>query len=80
MAERYSLAGPGGVEATDHKEYSIKTVEGVEASGWIALNKHYLLRYDQWVLHVMVDDWLTQEQLEILANKMNYFIVETMGE
>ena len=80
MAERYSLAGPGAIEATDYREYSIKTVEGVEASGWITLNKHYLLRYDQWVLHVMVDDWLTQEQLEILANKMNYFIAETMGE
>jgi len=75
-AERYYLPGPGVVEVTDRREYSIETVDGVEASGWKAFWNHYLLQMDDWAFHVMTDDVLTQEQLEILANKMNYFIAE----
>lgn len=79
-AERYYLPGPGVVEVTDRREYVVETVPQMEVSGWKAFWNHYLLRIDNWAFHVMVDDPLTQEQLEILANKMNYFIAENMGE
>ena len=80
-AERYYLPGPGVVEVTDRREYVVETVPQMEVSGWKAFWNHYLLRIDDWAFHVMADDVLTQEQIEILANKMNYYIAEKeLGE
>ena len=64
------------VEITNQTEYGLDSAAYLEVSGWDAFWNHYLFRVDDWALHVMTRDALTQEQRELLASKMNYFIAE----
>ena len=77
-AERYSLPGVGVVEISDWKEYDLDAAPYMEISGWDAFWNHYLFCVDDWAMHVMTEDALTEEQIEILANKMNYFITQNV--
>lgn len=64
------------VEVTNQKEYTVEAVSDMEVSGWDAFWDHYLFCANGWALHVMTEDPLTQEQIEIIASQMNEFVLE----